>query len=127
MTRGGGLSFRRGDLAAIGAVLLCALALGLALWARAAGTDRVVARVYQEGKLVGELPLDREASLTLTGAYTNTITVRDGQVAVTYADCPGADSVHSGWVSAAGRAVVCLPNRVEIRLTGAPDVDAVVG
>ena len=127
MTGGGGLSFRRGDLAAIGAVLLCALALGLALWARADGTGRVVARVYQEGKLVGELPLDREASLTLTGAYTNTITVRDGRVAVTYADCPGTDCVHSGWVSAAGRAVVCLPNRVEIRLTGAPDVDAVVG
>ena len=57
MTGGGGLSFRRGDLAAIVAVLLCALALGLALWARAAGSDRVVARVYQEGKLVGELPL----------------------------------------------------------------------
>lgn len=87
----------------------------------------MVARVYQEGKLVGELPLDREASLTLTGAYTNTITVRDGRVAVTYADCPGTDCVHSGWVSAAGRAVVCLPNRVEIRLTGAPGVDAVVG
>ena len=127
MTGGGGLSFRRRDLAAIVAVLLCALALGLALWARAAGSDRVVARVYQEGKLVGELPLDREASLTLTGAYTNTITVRDGWVAVTYADCPGTDCVHSGWVSAAGRAVVCLPNRVEIRLTGAPGVDAVVG
>ena len=127
MTGGGGLSFRRGDLAAIVAVLLCALALGLALWARAAGSDRVVARVYQEGKLVGELPLDREASLTLTGAYTNTITVRDGRVAVTYADCPGTDCVHSGWVSAAGRAVVCLPNRAEIRLTGAPGVDAVVG
>ena len=127
MTGGGGLSFRRGDLAAIVAVLLCALALGLALWARAAGSDRVVARVYQEGKLVGELPLDREASLTLTGAYTNTITVRDGRVAVTYADCPGTDCVHSGWVSAAGRAVVCLPTRVEIRLTGAPGVDAVVG
>lgn len=127
MTGGGGLSFRRGDLAAIVAVLLCALVLGLALWARAAGSDRVVARVYQEGKLVGELPLDREASLTLTGAYTNTITVRDGRVAVTYADCPGTDCVHSGWVSAAGRAVVCLPNRVEIRLTGAPGVDAVVG
>ena len=51
----------------------------------------------------------------------------DGRVAVTYADCPGTDCVHSGWVSAAGRAVVCLPNRVEIRLTGAPGVDAVVG
>ena len=47
MTGGGGLSFRRGDLAAIVAVLLCALALGLALWARAAGSDRVVARGYQ--------------------------------------------------------------------------------
>lgn len=109
MTGGGGLSFRRGDLAAIVAVLLCALALGLALWARAAGSRPCGGAGVSGGEAGGGAAPGREASLTLTGAYTNTITVRDGRVAVTYADCPGTDCVHSGWVSAAGRAVVCLP------------------
>ncbi|MBQ8917117.1 MAG: NusG domain II-containing protein, partial [Oscillospiraceae bacterium] len=41
--------------------------------------------------------------------------------------CPGEDCVHSGWISSPGRSVVCLPNRVEIRITGSSEVDFVVG
>lgn len=127
MTGNASLRFRPGDLLAIGAVLVCALALGLGLWVQAAAVERVEVRVYQEGELLQALPLDRDHSFTLAGTYTNTITIQDGRVAVTHTDCPGADCAHSGWISAAGRAIVCLPNRVEIRLTGMPDVDAVAG
>jgi len=41
--------------------------------------------------------------------------------------CPGNDCVHSGKIHSAGRSIVCLPNRVEIRITGESDVDYVVG
>lgn len=127
MTGNASLTFRRGDLLAMGAVLACALALGLGLWVQAAAVERVEVQVYQAGELLRTMPLDRDNSFTLTGAYTNTITVKDGSVAVTHTDCPGADCAHSGWISTAGRALVCLPNRVEIRLTGLSDVDAVAG
>ena len=45
------------------------------------------------------------------------------------ADCPGKDCVHTGSISKAGSAIVCLPNRLEIRIENrgdaSSDVDAI--
>ena len=60
------------------------------------------------------------------GAYINRVEVRDGRIAIVDSDCPGEDCVHSGWISRPGRSIVCLPNRLEIRVTGTSDVDFVV-
>ena len=69
-----------------------------------------------------------EQEFTVTGDYTNTITVRDGKIAVTASDCPGHDCVSCGWVEHGGKSIVCLPNGLEIRvLADRGDVDFVVG
>ena len=60
----------------------------------------------------------------------NTVTVENGKIAITASTCPGSDCVHSGWAHRAGQAIICLPNRVEIRLigtAGSGDIDAVAG
>ena len=123
------LHFRRGDLLAMAAVLLLAAAVAVWLAIRAAAVDTAAAQVYLAGELVAELPLDRDGTSEVEGAYHNTVTVQDGKVAVTESDCPGGDCLHSGWISTAGRSIVCLPNRMEIRLTGAASdgVDIVIG
>ena len=56
--------------------------------------------------------------IVLTNVYTNRIEIKDGKVFITESDCPGEDCVHSGWISEGGRSIVCLPNRVEIRIEG---------
>lgn len=124
------LTFRRGDAVAIAGVILFALALmGYYLFFFSAG-EASVARIYQEGQVVRELRLDRDVEFVLEGDFRNVVTVQDGKIAITESDCPGADCVHSGWISRPGRSIVCLPNRVEIRLEGGEltddDVDAVV-
>ena len=43
-------------------------------------------------------------------------------------DCPTQDCVHTGWISYTGQTIVCLPNGVEVRLTGGgaePEIDGV--
>lgn len=122
------LTFRPGDMLAAGAVLLCAAGLGLGLRAEALPSELTV-QVRRDGAVVRELPLSEDLAFDLEGAYRNTVTIRDGRVSVTASDCPGADCVHSGWLSAPGRSIVCLPNRVEVRLVGgAPaGVDGVTG
>jgi len=56
------------------------------------------------------------------------VTVKNGKIAVTHSDCPGKDCVGCGWQSQSGRSLVCLPNRMEIRIvTAKSDVDFVVG
>lgn len=119
--------FRRGDWAAVALVLLLGLlAMGI-FGAGAARAERVAAEVWQDGKLLCVLPLDRDATYTVEGAYRNTITVSGGKVWISESDCPTQDCVHSGAISGGGQVLVCLPNWVEVRLTGSADVDFVVG
>lgn len=112
------LSFRKGDLLSMGLVLILAVGLSLLFWGRALAADRVIVQIYQDGDLVREISLEYDQSFTLSGTYHNTVTVQNGRIAVTHSDCPGGDCVRSGWIGSAGQAVICLPNRVELRVVG---------
>ena len=84
------------------------------------------AQVVSEGKTIRILDLSTPQEFTVTvDGGSNTITVRDGKIAVTHSDCPNHDCVRMGWLQDGG-AIVCLPNRMEIRLTGSTDVDVVI-
>ena len=123
------LTFRPGDAVAIAGVVVAAVAMLVGLMCFASAGEASLARIYQDGRPIREIRLDTDGEFTVQGAYRNVITVRDGQIAVTESDCPGEDCVHSGWIRTPGRSIVCLPNRMEIRLegtAGADDVDAVV-
>ena len=121
------LTFQKGDLIAVGLVVLLAVIVGLCFLPRR--TDAAcVAQIYQNGELIKTLSLEEDQEFTVTGSYTNTVTVKDGRIAVTASDCPGEDCVHSGSAGSVGRSIVCLPNALEIRITaGEADVDFVVG
>lgn len=127
MTGGMRLRFQKGDAVVIVMVALLALSIFLMFLPREAPLA-AYAEIYQDGKLVRTVSLDRPDEFTLTGDYSNTITIRDGKIAITYSDCPGGDCVGCGWISRSGRSIVCLPNGVEIRVVAeSGDVDFVVG
>lgn len=120
-------AFCKGDLIAIALVGVLAITVGLGF---AVGRDEgaeLSVQIYQEGALIREAPLMKNATFQVDGQYSNTISIQDGRAAIVSSDCPGEDCVHSGWISEGGRSVVCLPNRVEVRIVGASDVDFVVG
>lgn len=118
--------FRRGDWVAIVAVLILAVGLwALCMPRTRAGQDAVV-QVYLEGNLVQELPLFSTQEVEIHGEYLNIISIEDGRVRFSHSECPGEDCVHSGAISQPGRSLVCLPNRVEVRISGSGDVDFVV-
>ena len=120
------LRFQKGDVAAIAGIALLAV-LVFVLFLPKGNSPAACAEIYQNGKLVKTVPLAEDQEFTVTGAYTNTVTVRDGKIAVTQSDCPGEDCVRCGWISGTGRSIVCLPNGLELRVVGNTDVDFVVG
>ena len=118
------LTFKKGDIAAV--VLVIALAVAAACFLPVlTAKDGAFAQIWQDGQLVREVPLSVDQTFQIRGDYTNTVTVSDGAIAVTHSDCPTNDCVHMGWLRDGG-AIVCLPNRVEIRLTGDQGVDIVI-
>lgn len=88
------------------------------------GEDAAVAEVYSHGELVATLPLAIDREITVD--EKNTVTVKDGKVAVTWADCPDQYCVERGYCSG-GADVVCLPNRLVISFTGEQELDGVSG
>ena len=119
-------SFRRGDWIAILFVALLALAVAAAYLPTGRDLTDAAVLVYQDGALIHELPLQADAQLEVDGDYRNTIVIRDGRAAILESNCPGGDCIRSGWIAEPGRSIVCLPNRVEIRIGGRSDVDFVV-
>ncbi len=120
------LSFRKGDWIAIGLVLALALAVAAFFLLPGDSGQGKTVQIYQNSKLLRELPLEATETIEISGEYHNTIVLKDGQVRISESDCPGRDCVHSGQIRQSGRSLVCLPNRVEIRIVGEAEVDFVV-
>lgn len=125
MKKAENLRFRKWDLIAIAAVLLLGVMVFIAFLPQKTATNAMV-QVYQDGKLIHEAPITRDTSYTVDGKYQNTVMIENGKVFIKESNCPGKDCVHSGRIDKPGRSIVCLPNRVEIRVTGQSEIDAVV-
>ena len=122
------LTFCKGDVAVIIFVTLLAVLIG-GLFLMRTGKDKgKTVVVYREGEKIQELSLYEEREILIENSYTNKLMIKNGKVAIVESDCPGMDCVHSGWIKGKGRSLVCLPNRVEIRIEGEaePEVDFIV-
>ena len=121
------LEFCKWDLIAVTSVVLMAVVVFL-LFLPAKTEPAAYAQIYLNGQLVKTVSLREDGQFTVTGAYSSTIAVCDGKIAVVSSDCPGADCVACGWIDSCGRSIVCLPNGLEIRVVSEKgDVDFIVG
>lgn len=119
--------FRRGDAALWAAVLLFA---GIVLLIFAGAKPGSCAEVWRNGAKIQEIPLSRNADYVIAGAEGNLYAeVRDGVLRVTDADCPDHVCVNTGAISREGQTIICLPNRVELRIprTEKTGVDGIAG
>lgn len=111
-------------------MILCAVAalcLGLSLWLLQPGQTATAVRVISEGELLHTLPLDTDTQIEVTtDCGTNLVTVKNGKVAVTEADCPDGYCMARGFCSG-GTQIVCLPNRLVLEFVGSQTVDGVSG
>lgn len=127
-TKGMRLKFCIGDVIVIGFVVMLAILIGVVFWIKTGNGEGNTVVVYREGEKIQELSLNKNTEVFIENSYTNKLVVKDKKVAIVESDCPGMDCVHSGWISGKGRSLVCLPNRVEIRIEGEVDseVDFIV-
>ena len=102
------------------------LCIGLSLWLLQPGQAAAV-RVISGGELLYTLPLDEDTQIEVATDWgINVVTVKDGKVAVTEADCPDKYCMARGYCSG-GAQIVCLPNRLVLEFVGEQTVDGVSG
>ena len=109
-------------------ILVLALCLGLSLFLLPSGDPSTHAEITSNGQLLRtvDLRIDQEFTVTTENGGTNVVTVKDGKIAVTEANCPDHYCMDRGFVSG-GTPIVCLPNTLVIEFLGAQEVDGAVG
>ena len=109
----------------IGVLLLLCIATSVSIFVPR--EPAAEAEIWLHGELLRVVKLQEDQTFTVeTEDGRNVITVKDGKIAVTDADCPDGYCMRRGFCHS-GTDIVCLPNRLVIKFIGTSDVDAVVG
>lgn len=120
-------SFKTADLILVGGLLVVAAVLFFTLsrWS----TDGRAVEVQVDGMTVAALPLDTDTTFIIDSADggRNTLVIADGRAIVTEATCPDGVCVRHRAIDRAGQSIICLPNKVVVRVVGEPTVDAEAG
>ena len=110
----------------LGAVLI--VCLGLSFYLLMPGQTSTHAEILSGGTVIKtvDLRVDQEFVVPSAQGHWNTVSVKDGKIAVTEATCPDQYCMHRGFCNS-GAQIVCLPNKLVIRFVGEPEVDMIVG
>ena len=106
---------KKADIVLLIIILVVGIPLSVLSLTEGIGGDKV--RISLDGEIYGVYPLgeDREIDVTEDG-HTNHITIKDGQVSMSYSTCHNQVCVNTGAISHTKDAIVCLPNRVVVEI-----------
>ena len=113
-------------IALVALILIVSVISGFFLMSPGEISDR--AEIRSEGKTlqIVNLHMDQEFTVTTPSGGHNVVTVKDGKIAVTEANCPDHYCMDRGYANG-GTQIVCLPNKLVIQFLGDQEVDGVVG
>ena len=98
-------------------IVILAIGIPMSVLSLTAGTGGDKVKISADGQVYGIYPLDEDGEIEVTeDGHTNHITIKDGQVSMSYSTCRNQVCVNTGAISHTKDAIVCLPNRVVVEI-----------
>ena len=98
-------------------IIILAVGIPLAVLSLSSGTGGDKVKISLNGKVYGTYPLHEDRVIEVSeDGHTNHITIKDGQVSMSYSTCRNQVCVNTGAISETKDAIVCLPNRVVVEI-----------
>lgn len=95
------------------------LCISYALWVNYSHKTGGYVYVEQDGDGLGAYPLNEDVEVTFeneNGGY-NILVIKDGKADIISASCPDKVCVNHRKIGFEGESIVCLPNRLTVRIT----------
>ena len=91
-------------------------------------TDNLNAFVYYEDDLILTIDLNEEEKIYEVDGYNGTVYISagNGKVKVEDEDSPLHLCSKQGYISKSYETIVCLPNKIVVKIEAASDIDAIV-
>ena len=98
-------------------IVILAVGIPMSVLSLTAGTGGDKVKISTDGQVYGIYPLNEDCEIDVTeDGHTNHITIKDGQVSMSYSTCLNQICVNTGAISETKDAIVCLPNRVVVEI-----------
>ena len=100
-------------------ILFLIIGIGFLIQRYYFGKSGISAISEQDGETVAELNLNKNTEFVLNDGKggSNTITVQNGHISVTEANCPDLVCVRTGAISQTGEVIACLPHKLIITIS----------
>jgi len=115
--------FAKGDLLLIAIILITAFGFGFHIFSSNVGNGfkpfPTAVEIYLSNKLIKVLPLTQEGYYKMK--YNNisfSVQIKSGKVRMQESNCPRKVCVHQGWIEHSGESIICVPNKVVIKIVG---------
>ena len=98
-------------------IVILAVGIPMSVLSLTSGTGGDKVKISTDGQIYGIYPLNEDCEIDVTeDGHTNHITIKDGQVSMSYSTCRNQVCVNTGAISHTKDAIVCLPNRVVVEI-----------
>ncbi len=85
-----------------------------------------LAKVFISGKLVKIIPLNKNSAYIFHGKLGKFIVqVKEGKIGVFETNCPEKICKKMGFINKKGSEIICIPNRIMIKITGESRIDEI--
>lgn len=122
----------RGDKFVIASVAIFAVIIYLVFFFFISSVRPDTVEIFVDGRLYASYTLSnlkKDKIVEIKSEYgTNTLKISPDGAQMTYATCPDKRDVRDGKITKTGQALICIPNKVMVKLSGGADnkVDRVV-
>lgn len=114
-----------GDFVVIGIILILSLVIYFFTTKKPENSNNKIVEITVDGKIYKEFPLSKKSeSINIDTKYGhNIVKVEDGLVYMYESDCKDQICVHMGKISDVGDNIICLPNRLLVKIVSDSDDD----
>lgn len=116
------MMIKKADIVIAVAVIVLSIFGYFMTGAALAGEHKTVV-IESEGEIFAEYPMTEYKKIDVKGH--NTVEITPDYVRVVYADCPEQTDIKQGKISSPGSIIVCLPNKMTVRIVGEAEFDAI--
>lgn len=73
--------------------------------------------IHANNKIYGEYPLNEDREVKVKeGDHINKITIKDGNVQMSFSNCKNQDCVKQGSINDSSKSIICLPHKVVVEI-----------
>ena len=113
---------RKADIV-LGIVIVIAGLIGSYMLVTGSNTGNTLV-VIAEGKEYGNYKLAEDQIITVKqNGHVNEIVIENGKARMNSSDCHNQVCVHNGEISNTAQSIVCLPNKLIVKIEGEEDAD----